>query len=813
MLEKTIQGIVLRSKFQDSESGFAVLYVELNTPQDSASSMFSMKSAQQIEVVGTFNEVANGAKLNGLEYEFTGEWSSFRGTRQFSATSAKLITNDAVYFLSRFVRGIGPKLAQRITDVIPPHELATVIEKNPEELLSIKGVGKGTLQKIQTSWVEFRHLRKLSDFFAEKGVQISVHLLLVIERHFGENAKEIIENSPYRLAEIHRVGFKTADKVAMSLGLPKDSPERLTAAALYILQTEADSRGSTLLSYKKILSEVSELLEQTQNNDVLQDAILDLVADQKLYVTKNYELGLMSARRAEEAVGRFFMSPRRKTPIAPKLVEAFIVSEEMSSNVVFSEEQKDFIRSLAGDNLTVSLAGYAGVGKTTVFKAGFQLLSKYYCHEDEIIGCAFTGMAASRLHQVSGVTSMTIHSLLKYDGTSFQYNRQNPLPYRVIALDESAMVNLWLMSNLIDAVRKDTLFVCIGDPAQLEPIGAGNVFSDVIHNQLSHSHELTRIYRNDPDSVLTYFASFIRKGQLPEDVYTRGWKDFDFDEVEPHNIFLLKRKGAHVDEIKDARQHNNTAILGRLLHYASLATTKYEDPIWDFQVLTFMREGVVGVRNLNLELQKILNPAQLNTPEVVINKQTLRLGDKLVHLQNRDMSVMSAEKWEKKQRFMSASQYDDISPRVYNGSLGRVVHIAKRDELFYVMHLDGRVVEYDFSDYTKLIDLAYALTVHKAQGSQYKEVAIPLTTSQWMLLNTKSLYTAMTRAIQKAQFVGQKYALKRAATNIEETVRLTNLSQVTSLEDLSTASRCVPELREYFDQLASSEKPKTLLSL
>jgi len=771
MLEKTFTALVLRAKYKDVTSGFGVLHAEINdTPT---------------QLTGIFAEIANGTKLDGLEYEVTGTWKSYKGQRQFAVSSAKLVTNDMLYFLSRFVRGLGMSLAQVTLNKYSSEELPNIIEKSPRKLLNVKGIGEKKLEKIVESWKQFKHLRKLSDFFAEKDIQISTHLLLVIERHFGENAKDIIEESPYRLAEIHRVGFKTADKLAMKLGVPKDSAERMTAAIAYVLKTAAEDKGHTLLSSKEVMLEIKELFDFEINLDRFKLTLLGLIQNGEVYYDESEDfVGLQSTRSAEEVIAKFFMTSRTKPPIAESLITKFIAREETATGVIFSDEQKQFIIETGGSNLTLALAGYAGVGKTTVFKTAFKMLGEYYCAPDEIVGCAFTGMAAARLREVSGVNSMTIHSLLKYDGQGFRFNKQNPLPYRVIALDEAAMVNVWLIKSLVEAVRRDTVFICIGDPAQLEPIGAGNVFADVIKNKLTNTHELTKIYRNSPDSVLTYFASFIRKGELPDEAFKSGWSDFEFSEIEPHNLFNIRKSGASELEVKDCREQNNLAILGHLLNRAAISKTKHDDPIWDFQVLSFMKGGVVGVHNLNIELQKVLNPSQFNQDEVVIGKKTLRLNDKIVHLQNRDMSVMRAEDWTRlNKQFMAASSYTE-SPRVFNGSLGKVVKIDTRNEIFYVHHIDDRIVEYDFDDYGKLLDLAYALTVHKSQGSQYKEVVIPMTSSQWMMLSTKSLYTAMTRATENVHFIGQKYAFKHAATNITDTLRKTNMSLMHNLADI-----------------------------
>jgi len=453
-------------------------------------------------------------------------------------------------------------------------------------------------------------------------------------------------------------------------------------------------------------------------------------------------------------------------------VEDFLRWYQEKTGIELADNQREIVTRIATEpRLVFGLAGYAVTGKTTVCRAILDLLSRHYTGPDEIVCCAFTGMASARLRKATGYDAYTIHSLLKYQGEGkFEYGPGKPLPYKVVLLDEASMVNLSLFYRLARALKPSTLFLLVGDPAQLPPIGAGNVFSDAIDRDLIPTVHLTRIYRQSEDSVLTLFANEIRQGKVPNGVDQQGWKDFSFENVERHNIYALK-KGRSEKELKALREENNLAIRDRMLKLAAYYRNRLSHPVWDFQVLTPMRVGILGTEVLNQELQQILN--QSNGVSITRGGITIREGDKVVHLQNRDMEVMGWSDFVKAGKNFESAEFR----RIFNGNVGLVSKIDREAEQFFVVYPERIVVAYDFDHLGDIIELAYALTVHKAQGSQYRIVVIPLTNSHFIMLNNKWFYTAITRAEEKVYLIGQNYALKRACTNSASVQRQTWLGK------------------------------------
>ena len=764
-----LRGIVTRVTYKNAENGYAVLQVQAS-------------NGKKVTVTGTFTEISSGASVDSIEFEFTGDWKMTKYGRQFECSASVMMTSDAYYFLTKFTKGIGPKIATQILKLIPEEELANVILKKPEKLLKVKGIGPNRVEKLRASWVEFEHLRKLSEYFSVRKANISNYLVIRIHKHFGDSALEIIDENPYQLTKIKGIGFKTADYLALEIGIERDSKFRMKAALQYILMNEAESNGHTYLKLSKLRSLLAELFDDDVPEKIFEISLQELIDEREIsYSAETNLIGLCYLHQIERHVGRFLATPGSKPPVSTKVIDQLIDAAEIEEGVKFADLQREAIKKVtAGETCRFALSGYAGTGKSTVSRTILNTLAQVFCNKDEIVCCAFTGMAAARAREVTGFQAFTIHSLLKFQGGEFFYNRSNKLPYRVIAVDEATMINAKLMSRLTEAVHENTVFILIGDPAQLPPIGPGNIFSDGINRKILDTTTLTQIYRQSEDSVLTYFADFIRRGKVPPEVFKSDWSDFQFIKIEPRNIFLMKKSGATEQELQQARLENNLAILGGILKQATIASTKYDNLLTDFQVLTPMRKGPLGVENLNAELQKILNPASPKKPELRKGEASLRLGDKVVHLMNKDMAVMNAQDWKEKGRFIPAPTFQE-NTRVFNGSLGIVVDIDHTNETFYVQHVDDRVVEYDFADFLEILEHAFALTVHKAQGSQYKNVVIPISTSHYQMLNSQWLYTAITRAIENTQLIGQPFAFKHACTNTTEKERLTYLSSTPEL--------------------------------
>ncbi len=764
-----------RVTFAAQDTGFAVLRVK-----PSRGALFT--------ATGHVPQLSNGAGLVGAEFCFKGKWTLTKYGRQFAFTQCHLVGSELHFFLSKVVKGLGAKMASLLISRYGEEGLVRILDESPEELLAVKGIKEKRLALIKRSWRKHRSLKELSEYLGGQGGRITPNLLIRIYNHFEEGAVEAISDNPYCLTQVRGIGFKTADLVARGLGIPPDSPHRIRAGVSHVLVDAAETNGHCFLKREELLGQVKELLSGGEGERDLEDeeillALEPMKAMGELEEDGEGRIGLSSYRYMEEWLAEFFAQRSHEQParrvIPSSEVESFMAEFQQDSGLELAPEQEEIIRMIAQEpRMVFALAGYAGTGKTTVCRAILDMLTRYYVHEDRIVCCAFTGMASSRLRKATGYEAFTIHSLLKYKGEGeFEHGPDRPLPYDVVLLDEASMVNLSLFYRLAKALKPTTLFVMVGDPAQLPPIGAGNVFSDAIDQEMVPAVHLNRIFRQGPESVLTVFANDIRQGIVPEGVGKKGWKDFEYVQVEPRNIYALKHKSSE-RELKEYREENNEAIKKRILELAARYRKELDHPIWEFQVLTPMRVGMLGCEVLNQELQSVLNPGD-GVASVCRGGITLKEGDKVVHLQNRDMEVMHWADFQDKGREFDPSE----SRRVFNGNVGLVIGIDKEAEQFYVVYPERIVVGYYFDHLGDIIELAYALTVHKAQGSQYPVVAIPLTNSHFIMLNNKWFYTAITRAESKVYLVGQPYALKRACVNSQSVERKTWLSLAAGKEE------------------------------
>ncbi len=765
--QMALSGRVERVTYANHETGYAVLQIR-------------PKRGARFTAVGHVPELANQAGLEGIEFQFYGSWVMNKYGRQFAFDKCRLMGSELLFFLSKVVKGIGEKMAKELISIFGEEGLVRILDEDPERLLRVKGIKEKRLSLIMKSWHKHKSLRELSQYLAIAGKVITPNLLIRIYNHFGDQALEIIKENPYSLTEIRGIGFKTADRIAMGLGIAPDSPHRIRAAVTHVLVNAAEQDGHCFLEEEPFIQAVKEVLTQEDtipDEELIRGVLGPMILEGVLVKGPEGQIGLSSYRYMEEQLREFFKE-RSQTTLRPVLtrdqVIAFLDSYERQKGFTLSDEQRRIVEMVATEpRLIFALAGYAGTGKTTVCQAILDLLVMHYAPKDKIVACAFTGMASSRVRKATGYDAFTIHSLLGYQGEGrFEHGPENPLPHKVVVLDEASMVSLPLFYRLTKALKPETLFLMVGDPAQLPPIGAGNVFGDALEKNLVPSVHLTRIYRQSEDSVLTLFANEIRQGKVPKGVDKSGWKDFCYERIEKHNIYALK-KGRTERELRALREENNQAILDRILDLASQYKSRLNHPIWEFQVLTPMRVGQLGTEVLNAKLQQILNPG---TEGQMVRRAgiVLQEGDKVVHLQNKDMPVMAWDSFIKQGRRFNSEEFR----RVFNGSVGLVMGIDHELEQFFVVYPERIVVAYDFDHLGDIIELAYALTVHKAQGSQYQIVVIPLTNSHFIMLNNKWFYTAITRAEKKVYLLGQSYALKRACTNVKGVKRFTWLSLI-----------------------------------
>ena len=774
---ESIQIKIERITYANQETGYVVLR--------------GMLKNRQVTAVGIIPEVVTGANLTGTEYHFQGSWQRSKYGYQFVFEQATLLTNRLYYFLAKVVKGLGEKTSRRLIDHYGESQLIEIIENNPERLLEFKGIKEKKLAKIKTSWEKQKDIRELAGYLLPYG--ITPNLIVRIHNHFEREAVKKIQENPYLLTEIRGIGFKTADDIASRLGIPFDSTFRIQAAVVHLLMEAAENNGHTYLPAAELQKMTMELLN-TEGQPQLSPSAIQQTFDQMCAAEKL----LLTDGRQDNSIINFADQPRSQQeaelkaclpaykfmedrllsifreksekkfpPMAPQSrLESFINRSEKNLEVKFSARQREIIELIGtGCCRLYALSGYAGTGKSTISKAILELLAELFCRREEIVCCAFTGMASSRIRKLTGFPAYTIHTLLKYKGqNNFEYNADNPLPYKVVLLDEAGMVNLQLIYRLVLAIDEETLLIMVGDPAQLPPIGAGNVFSDLLTKPFLNHVSLTQIYRQDAESVLIYFANIIRTGKMPPD-YEDTYRDFSFISQDIPNYFAL-RKSLSEQEMKQVREENNEKIQQQILDLARRATRELQHPAWDFQVLTPLRKGILGTEALNIALQDIFN-CQGKNP-VSRYGAVFREGDKVVHLQNKDMDTTPYSPG-----LFSQPHISFTTRRIFNGSVGIIRKIDHDNEVFYVLYPDYSIVRYNFDHIRDIIDIAYCLTVHKSQGSQYKYVAIPLSNSHFIMLNNRWFYTAITRAEKKVYLIGQRYAFNRACTNIEAAERYT----------------------------------------
>ncbi|MGC9022676.1 MAG: AAA family ATPase, partial [Dissulfurimicrobium sp.] len=554
-----MSGRVERVTYASTETGFAVLRVR-------------PKNGAVFTAAGYVPDVVNQIGLEGADLEFSGRWTVTKYGRQFAFSAYRPVGSELLFFFSKVVKGLGAKLAETLMVSYGEEGLIKMLDEAPERLLEVKGIKERRLGIIIRSWRKYKGLRELAEYLSGAKGAITPNLLIRIYNHFEDKAIDVIREDPYRLTEIRGIGFKTADRIALGLGVAPHSPSRMRAAAVHLLVNAAESEGHCYLGEKKLTGLMADVLSydgQVPEDDMLKGVLSSMILDGVLVAGPDREIGLSQYKHMEDWLLDFFKE--RSCESDRKVVSCDTVDEftgrfEETVGIDLSFEQKEIIRRIAVEpRLVFGLAGYAGTGKTTVCRAILDLVAKHFAARDQIVCCAFTGMASARLRKATGYDAFTIHSLLKYQGEGrFEHGPERPLPHRVVVLDEASMVNLPIFFRLARALRPDALLILVGDPAQLSPIGAGNVFSDILEAGLIPAVHLTKIYRQSEDSVLTIFANEIRQGRVPEGVERQGWRDFAFCNVEKYNIFALKKGNKGEAELRSFREKNNNAILGRI---------------------------------------------------------------------------------------------------------------------------------------------------------------------------------------------------------------------------------------------------------
>ncbi len=661
-------------------------------------------------------------KLNeGDRVELSGNWVEHpRYGKQFKIESANIsypVTESGIikYLGSGMIHGIGPVTAQRIVSKFGEATL-DVFDNNIERLIEVDGVGKKKLDVIKEGWQEQKSARSVMLFLQSNG--ISSTYSLKIYKQYGDAAPELIQKNPYRLiSDIWGIGFKIADGIGKSLGFTGDDPFRLKAGIVHTLQ-QAVKDGHTFLPKDLLIKEASYTLQADVGYS---DTLFEDLEENGEIHTHNSNVYISDFYRAEREIESSINSLLSITPVKPPKLDKVLNSFQEN----YSDEQLDAIRTSYAEKMLI-ITGGPGTGKTTTLKGIIELFQTF---DKKIMLAAPTGRAAKRMTEVIGLEAKTIHRLLEYNPkeNAFVINEDNPLETDLLIVDEISMIDTILMYHLILAINTNTTIILVGDIDQLPSVGAGNVLKDLIASEQIPVVELNTIFRQAKDSDIIINAHRINKGEMPALSFI---KETDF-------VFL--------------EESSNIKIPQKILRLCSDELPRKFDfnPVEDIQILSPIYKGDVGVTALNKLFQNELNEA---TTVYSQGDKIFKANDKVMQLRN---------------------NYDK---NVFNGDIGFVVGTNNESKIMYIS-FEGRMVDYKFEELDE-ITLAYAVTVHKSQGSEFPCIIMPLTTSHYMMLQRNLLYTAITRATKLLILIGTKRALAMGVNNNKVRSRFTSLFKV-----------------------------------
>lgn len=714
----TIKGTIERVSFQNPDNHYTIARLKLPGISD------------PVTIVGHLAGVFEGENL-----EVGGKWVSHpKYGDQFSVQTYTIVLPATVagirkYLGSGMVRGIGPSMADKIVDHFQEQTL-DIIENDPERLKEIHGIGKAKKQAIEEAWNTHHAVRRVMQFLQENNVPV-VHAAEIL-KIYGSKAMDILQNDPYLIArDLPKAGFGLADMIALKSGIERDDDRRLQACLIHaLIMCEQDGHvymekpelfkmcakisSVAIEKFQKALDELNEF------EDVKIDASEgDDTAEEKIYLRRLFqaETGIASRLRAMLTM-----------PVPVSEISSGQILETVLTRLAIklSTEQQDVVKEVLNEKVVV-ITGGPGTGKTTLIRALCEIYSKL---RKRVVLSAPTGRAARRLSEVTGRKASTLHKLLgfNHEDQSFEKNFANPLDLDIFIVDETSMVDTLLMYRLIEALPVTASLILVGDTFQLPSVGPGNILSDIIESGAVKVFSLTRIFRQAKKSPIVMHAHAIRSGQMP-----------DFQKV----------KTDELSEFYFIENQRPEKVVQTIIELCSERIPSAFPHIDEIQVLTPMHRGEAGTINLNQQLQKVLNPSE--TRSIKARGFDFKADDKVMHLKN------------------------NYEKDVFNGDIG-IVHEVSTSANTVLVNYDGRIVEYDILELDEL-SLAYTISVHKSQGSEYSAVVIALTTAHFPLLQRNLLYTAMTRGKQLVIIVGSSRALELAFNNNKTALRLSGLKQ------------------------------------
>ncbi len=722
---RELTGQIERVTYNDAESGYAVLRIAVKGYPD------------LVTAVGTIASPAVGEVLNmrGVWMEHPRFGSQFKiiEYRSFAPSSVKGMEK---YLGSGLIKGIGPSMAEKIVSKFGA-DAFDILDSHPERLLEIEGIGEKKAAAIHEAWLEQREMREVMLFLQSHG--IGTGYALRVFKHYGSASVRVLEENPYRLAiDIFGIGFMTADKIASGMGFNRESPLRIRAGVLHVMN-ELTREGHVFVpveeltgSAAKILSVSPEVVEKgIEDARLNQELIIEWYtdADKKddcaVYLPAFHYAELHSAKN----LCSILSSPFNGQYADPDVVIPWVQRE---LGIIFAGRQTEALKTALSSQVMV-ITGGPGTGKTTLIKAIMKIRS---ARGYKIMLAAPTGRAAKRMTEATGHEAKTIHRMLEYTGSTmsggdFMRNETNPLDCDLLVVDEASMIDQVLFHHLLKAVPKGSSVIFVGDVDQLPSVGPGNVLKDIIDSGVCPVVHLNEIYRQSRESMIVVNAHRVNNGEMPcldEKGEPSSVSDFYFiEEGDPDRALEIIK----------------TLVTVRMPQKFGL------DPVKDIQVLTPMHRGSLGTARLNSELRETLNTC--HGSKVLRMGRTLQEGDKVMQIRN------------------------NYEKDVYNGDIGTVV-MVDGEESRVIVEMDSGRVSYDFSELDELIH-AYAVSIHKSQGSEYPAVVIPIMTQHYMMLQRNLLYTAITRGKKLVVIIGTKKAVAIAVNNDKTRKRYTRLAE------------------------------------
>lgn len=730
-----IEGPLEEVIFRNEQNGYTVGLLDFRgTLVTIVGKLLSANIGENLSLEG---EYVNNSKY-GYQFSFT----------SYEVLLPKTLAGIERYLSSGLIKGVGPITAKHIVETFK-EETFDIIEMAPTKLAEIKNI---SMKKALEIGDKFKELKKMQNsiMFLQK-YNISTNMAIKIYQIYDVKTIDVVKNNPYRLVEdVDGIGFLTADRIAQSVGIPENSEFRVRAGLIHTMNTTVDRTGNTYLPKEMLFTSAEKLLELDGviNREKYNDALDSLTLDKtfKLFQHKGSEIVMYSKYYFYENSVAQKLCLLSQSVVTKQLdLEDEIRHFEEKNNITFHDEQKAAIINAINSGVSV-ITGGPGTGKTTIVKCIIEILKQ---NSQEYLLVAPTGRASKRLSDSTGEEAKTIHRALEVAKGSegglsrFVYNEKNPLKTNAVIVDEVSMVDVALMSSLCKALPRDCKLVLVGDKDQLPSVGAGNVLGDILKSSVVTVSMLTKIYRQAENSLIITNAHLINGGKMP--VIDNSSKDFFFEE----KLELDSIKNSIVD-----------MVTTRLPKFTGLDSEQ-------IQVLAPLKAGVCGIDNLNRTLQEKINPPSIKKQEFVVGENIFRVGDKVMQTSNNYNLV-----WKRMNGFL-----EEEGEGVFNGDIGFIDAIDFQTGETFVTFEDGRHCGYPRTELSQL-SLAYAITIHKSQGSEFDVVIIPAIAGPSMILTRNLIYTGVTRAKKMVVIVGEKKNLKRMVSNSYTVQRFTLLKDL-----------------------------------